>query len=319
MITHPLRLACDQAVVETLVVAVVKALLHQRPLEVPVRLGDVPQARRARHHRGPVLVGRPRPRFRPPRPLKDVVRHQHRHVAPHGVAVLPDGGQRGCRGLTQPGVERVQLKDVRPWREIGVSAESDGTGLRVVDEELRMLSDPRVVGGYVVGNEVEDEGDAPVGKRAASSVQPVPSSQPAIRDVPAHAVRRPDDVLLRIELRQVGPPVVEEPLLPAGDVPARWAAFPHAHEPDGVDAQCRDPVPGAGGHGGEGGPQVAQPRPRVDLEDAGLVGERGHRASISRLAGEPELGWEAPGLAGRRLAPRPPRAPRVGGHPEHLN
>lgn len=53
-----------------------------------------------------------------------------------------------------------------------------------------------------------------------------------------------------------------------------------------------------------------------------LTRTEGWRASTTtggarRPVGGGGLGWEAPGLAGRQLAPRPPRAPRVGGHPEH--
>ena len=49
-----------------------------------------------------------------------VVHHQHRHVAPHPVALGGNGCHRLHRGRPQAGVEGVELHDIRPRREIRV-------------------------------------------------------------------------------------------------------------------------------------------------------------------------------------------------------
>ena len=54
---HRLGALVDEPVVEALVVAVVEALLLERPLEVPVRLGDEDEVGMATPRRPPITVG----------------------------------------------------------------------------------------------------------------------------------------------------------------------------------------------------------------------------------------------------------------------
>ena len=84
-----------ESVVEPLVVAVVEALLLQRPLQVPVRLGhehgtrDATRARRRSRSASsrPAVAAPPRsPQVR----VEDVVHHEHRHVAADTVALIGD-------------------------------------------------------------------------------------------------------------------------------------------------------------------------------------------------------------------------------------
>ena len=104
---HGLRVVVHQAVVEPLVVAVVEALLLQRPLEIPVGLGHEHEAwMRALHsgdHGRPVVGVRSGPTALTPRALEGVVHHQHRHVAAHAVALRGDRPQRLGYGRTQVG------------------------------------------------------------------------------------------------------------------------------------------------------------------------------------------------------------------------
>src|SRR5208283_918513 len=97
-------------------------------------------------------------------------------VTPQSVALLAERDKGVGDGVPQRGRERVQLYDVGPWREVRVApVGNDGGG---AEERLRMLGElvlapakkafrpidePRVIGGDVVGNVVEDQTEPPVG------------------------------------------------------------------------------------------------------------------------------------------------------------
>ena len=115
------RRAVLEAVVEPLVVGVVEPLLLERPLEVPVDLGQEQESRdlRADGRRG----ARPERRRRdPPRPLEDLGQHQHRHVAAHAVALARDPPKLAEQRVLQRRVPVVQLQRVGPAGEVRVAA-----------------------------------------------------------------------------------------------------------------------------------------------------------------------------------------------------
>ena len=172
---HGVGAVVHEAVVEPLVVAVVEALLLQRPLEIPVGLGHEHEAGMGALHSGdhgrPVVGVRSGPTALTPRALEGVVHHQHRHVAAHAVALRGDRAQRLDHGRTEVGRERVQLHDVGPGGEVRVAAVrehavADADERRRIPREilvapahevLRVRLRPRVVGRDVVRHEVEKQ------------------------------------------------------------------------------------------------------------------------------------------------------------------
>ena len=143
-----------------------------------------------------------------PRAREDVVQHQHRHVAAHAVGLLGDVDQRVGRGLAQAGRERVELGDVRPRREVRVAAAGDdGVADReearrlagevvggALDEVLGMVDEPGVVGGDVVGHEVDEQPHPALGQRGPGRGQAVAAAEAGVDLVAADAVGRADDV-----------------------------------------------------------------------------------------------------------------------------
>ena len=257
--------SCDEAVVEPLVVAVVEALLLERPLEVPVRLG---RRRRspgwrlltARDHARPVVVGRPRPGALAPRALEDVVHHQHRHVAAHAVALVGDRAaasrprRRAGRARTRSAARRParpgstgrgRSRATRsPTRTNEAGSRSRSSSL-AADEVLGMRLRPRVVGRDVVRHEVEDQPDA---RARASAVARRGEARPARRGArrprsrgcstasrPRPSVAKSGSA--RAEALDAAPSFCERDRDPGR------AALPDAHQPDGVEPERRDRVP----------------------------------------------------------------------------
>ena len=210
---HAVGALVHEAVVEPLVVAVVEALLLERPLQIPVRLGDEHEAGaigldRA-DQRGPVLVRRPRRRASTPRPLEHVVRHEHRHVAAHAVALARESsrgspltaprrsgenasscttsGHAGKYGSRPVRDDELADADERPRVALEV-------GLVAADEVLGMRLQPRMVRGDVVRDEVEDQPQPVPGERLARGGEPVRPAEAVVHDVVADAVGRADDV-----------------------------------------------------------------------------------------------------------------------------
>ena len=64
-----------------------------------------------------------------------------------------------------------------------------------LDEELRVLGDPGVIGRDVVGHVVQDQPDAAGGQRRAGRGQPRRAAEALVGHVAVHAVGRADDVL----------------------------------------------------------------------------------------------------------------------------
>ena len=249
-----------QTIVEALVVAVVEALLLERPLHVPVRLGDEDEVGtiglHGRDHRRPVVVLGSRAGALPPGPLEDVVRHEHRHVAADAVALGCEGPERRRHGVSEAGREGVELDDVRPGGEVRVAAVRDddvadaderrrlALEVRLVapDEVLRVVSQPRMVGRDMVGNEVEDQPEPVPGERLAGDRQPLGAAEASVRDVVADAVRRADDVGRR-EVGQGTPEALEERRVLESDGDPRRAPLPHTHQPDGIEPERGDRLP----------------------------------------------------------------------------
>ena len=201
------HILADDPVVEPLVVAEVESLLLQRPLEVPVGLGDEHGLRVCAAQFGddgrPELLGRLRPGPAAPGLGEDLVDHQHGHVAADPVALRGDvrQGRRGRR--TQGGRERVELHDIGPQREIRVAAVGQDVaagpdparrfgldvGFVAVDEQVRVAGHPGMVGRDMVRHVIEEQPDAAGGEHGACLGQALRAAERRVDDIPAHAVR----------------------------------------------------------------------------------------------------------------------------------
>ena len=168
-----------------------------------------------------------------------------------------------------------------------------------------------MIGGHVVGHEVDEQAHATLGERGAGGGEAAPAAEARVDLVAADAVGRADHV----GVGEVGQRGVERRHL-LGRVErqlhAGRAALPHAHQPHGVDAGRRHLVPLGGGDVGErrrdAGPlaDVVEPGRRVELVDdrvgrprlTGFIalgpGTRGSRGATT-TAGPPVGGSRGPG------------------------
>ena len=141
-----------------------------------------------------------------------------------------------------------------------------------MDEVLGVIDEPGVVGSHVVGHEVDEQAHPTLGERGAGDGKAAPAAEARVDLVAADAVGRADHVGV-VEIGQGG--VERRHLLGRFErqLHAGRAALPHAHQPHGVDARRRHPVPLGGGDVGErrrdAGPlaDVVEPRRRVQLVD----------------------------------------------------
>jgi len=292
---HLLGALVDEPVVQPLIVAEVEALLLERPLQVPVRLGHEPEFRvrlvQRTDHRRPVVVGRPGAGAFIPGTREDVVHHEHRHVAADTVALIGDLAERVHDCGTQCGRERVELHDVWPRRKIRIATErvdvpahlderswiGREVGRGSLDEQLGTGARPRVVGGDVVRHEVEHEAKAAARERVASGAKTGRAAEVRVDDVFPDAIGRADHILRAVAGERFGEARAQRRVR-HGDVHAGRAARPDAHEPYRVEASLGDHVPTRLGDRPEVDPTVRvgaepfQPRPRFYLEEEWVLG-----------------------------------------------
>ena len=177
-----------QPVVQTLVVAVVEALLLQVPFEVPIGFGQEGEAGMGPAHGRDRR--RPERRRRPaPGALEDLGQDKHRHVAAHAVA-LPGNRQQFRRlGRLQRRIGIVELQRIRPAGEIRIApiGQDAGTLVRLdpavvlrrrrqgllvaLDVKIRMRLDPGMIERGVIGREIEHEPQAARGQPGAERGQ----------------------------------------------------------------------------------------------------------------------------------------------------
>ena len=306
----------DQVVVEALVVGVVEPEGLQFVFQAPVGFSDEEKVRVAAPHgvdrlRPELPCGRRaslRWRNLPPGSLKDIVQHQHGHVAAHAVALSGDSEQRLDERVPQVGVAVVELGSVGPAGEVGVAAVSEdlaalrgGDGEVVVrlagqqflgagDIILRVGENPVVVARRVIGDEVENQAQAALGQLAPQAGQRCRPAQAARHAVVLHGVRRAEHVVGR-EVRQDAPVLgLKLGVLPGQQLP-RFPALPHAHQPDELEAQIGQLVQPPVGHLSEGGRPAGAlgrnlpgPHPRVDFVEQRMAGRGSGRRGRSALA-----------------------------------
>ncbi len=200
-------------------------------------------------------------------------------------------------GPPQTGRERVQLGDIRPRREERVAAAGDDRGAHrqvarwiagdvigaPLDEVLRVIDEPRVIGSHVVRHEVDQESNPALGERRPGDGETATAAETGVDVVSANAVGRTDHVGV-VEIREGG---VERRHLVGGferQLHASRAAFPHAHQPHRVDTRWRDLVPLGRGDVGErrtdpgAAADVVEPGRGVQFVDDRVGTQRIHRS-----------------------------------------
>ena len=120
MVTHGTGMAFAEAVIQPLIIGVIESLLLKRPFQVPVDLGHEAEARSFFAH----ALSRLRPerlRLKTPSPFEDVGQDEHGHVAAHSITLTGDLQQLPDHRLLRGGIAVVELKCVRPAREVRIA------------------------------------------------------------------------------------------------------------------------------------------------------------------------------------------------------
>ena len=149
---------------------------------------------------------------------------------------------------------------------------------------VRSGAEPGVIGGDVVGDEVDDEAGASCCERLAGGQEAVASAEPFVDLVAADAVGGPDHVG-RLEVVEGGSELVEVGRRIEREADSFRAAVPHAHQPHGVDPDRGDAVPFRVGDAGErrrhagAGADVTEPGGGVELVDDRIEPPSAHDCS----------------------------------------
>src|SRR6516162_25303 len=140
------------------------------------------------------------------------------------------------------------------------------------DEVFRMLDDPWVIRRDMVRHKIQNPPHPAPGELSARSRQRFRATKVGVDSVTPHGIGRPH-VVLRTEIGEFAPEIVQKNLVSIGDRDTGWAAFPDAHQPYSFKAEPSDGVP----FGRWNGAQVdrtpdlradgGEPDPRVDLID----------------------------------------------------
>src|SRR5687767_12590997 len=127
--SYTFGIAVRQAIIESLVITEVESLLLQLPLSIPVCLSDKKKlAWRTFYRRnqiGPVFSGGLQSGAAAPGLFKDRVQEKHRHIAANAVTLAGDVHNCFNCGLTESGIEGIQLQHIAPWREVRISAKGE--------------------------------------------------------------------------------------------------------------------------------------------------------------------------------------------------
>ncbi|NBB83392.1 MAG: hypothetical protein GVY28_08295 [Alphaproteobacteria bacterium] len=279
------RVVMDDRVVDALVVGEIEAEQPQPLLQPPIGFGDEAEAGMQRPYRvdriGPEFALRVAVGKAAPGALEDVGQHQHGHVAAHSVALVGDRLQRVDHAAAGGGATIVQLHGVAPAGEIGIAAEGEDPAVAGLQEILRMgfeialaagditvgvLADPGMIRGGVVG----------VGQPAAQAGQRLRPAEFRRHGIIGHGIGRAGHVLRR-PVGQRGGVMGREGRVGGGGLPPRRTRGPHAHHPDGGDAEPRPLGDALLRHVGQGGRVAAERRggllqelPGVDFEQQGV-------------------------------------------------
>jgi hypothetical protein len=125
--------------------------------------------------------------------LKNVRQGQHRHVASHAVATARHVAERLDRSRPRLRGAEIELRRIRPGREIGVFAESDFAP-GVPDEDLGPGLDPIVIPRHVVRHEIEDEADPARFELSPEHGERFVAAEGGVDGITRHGEWRSDDV-----------------------------------------------------------------------------------------------------------------------------
>ena len=148
-----------------------------------------------------------------------------------------------------------------------------------------MLDDPWVIRRDMVRHKIQNQPHSAPGQLSARSGQSLRGTKAGVDSVTPHGVGRPH-VVLKTEIGEFKPELVQKSLVSIGDRDAGWAAFPDAHQPYSFKAKPCDGVP----FGRWNGAQVdrtpdlradgGEPDPCVDLVDRGVLRPARHDCSF---------------------------------------
>ncbi len=123
MLAHRPGMTLAQAVIQALVIGIIKPLLLEGPFQVPVNLGHKAKARRLLAH--PLDRARPEwQRLSTPRSLKYLGKSQHRHIAAQAVALAGDLLELRVHRFLGGGVAVIELQSIWPARKIWIPSMS---------------------------------------------------------------------------------------------------------------------------------------------------------------------------------------------------
>src|SRR4029453_14890158 len=210
---HLLGRTVQNPVVQSLVVAVVEALLLQRPLQIPISFSEEQESRIGLPDRGdhcPPIVRLWRGTDAiTPGSFEYVIHDQHRHIATDTVALLGNLAERLDHHTAQGWSEGVELNDIRPCREVRISAISQDMTVNLNkglwgrsqlvghagDEQLRSARCPWMIRSHVVGDEVQDQADTTRRKRLPGRGYGASSTKMIVQNIAAYAVGRSHNIV----------------------------------------------------------------------------------------------------------------------------
>ena len=196
-----------------------------------------------------------------PGSCKNVIHDQHRHIATDTVALLGNLAERLDHNSAQGRSKGVQLNDIRPCREVrisaigqdmtvnlnkGLSVRSQLVG-RAGHEQLRLARCPRMIRSHVVGDEVQDQAQPPRRKRLPSAGERASAPEMIIDNIAAYAVGRSHNIV-GLPIGQSRVEADPQVVIGQRDPDAGGAALPNSHQPHAVESKIGNLLPVAVGN-----------------------------------------------------------------------
>src|SRR5262249_13629274 len=204
----------------------------------------------------PVFGSRWRSGAPTPCTFKNCVQEKHGHVTANSIALLSYACYRLEGGLSQAWRKGVQLQNVGPRREIGVSPTGEyrspqfykrewvPTDVAAIstNEVLRMLMNPRVIWRYMIGNKIENQVHPALGQLPSSFGKPFRSPKVFVDHVSPHTIGG-SDVVGRLKIGKSALKGIQKIHVLIRDGDANRTSLPHSHQPDSIEAVCCDSLP----------------------------------------------------------------------------
>src|SRR5215470_8782019 len=253
-------MAVLNSIVKGLVIAKIEAFLLELPLHSPIGLGNKAETRMllldGRDDFDPVFGSRWLSGAPAPCTFKNCIQEKHGHITADSIALFSYARYSFDGGLSQAWFKGVQLQDVGPCREIGVPSTSKYrspqfykrewvvTDVAAIstNEVLRMLMNPRVIWRDMIGNKIENQVHPTLGQFTSSSSKPIRSPKMFVDHVSPHTIGG-SDVVCRLIIGKSALKGIQKIHVLIRDGDANRASLPHSHQPDSIEAICRDTFP----------------------------------------------------------------------------